>query len=68
MQRYKQFNKLRNYRPNDLFSQDEVLELINACDHPRDKAVIAVLYDALRPHEAIKIRPLYSILNLPTTS
>ena len=49
-------NKRLNYTPNDLFTQDEVLELINVCHHPRDKALVAILYDALRPHEALKLK------------
>jgi len=45
------------YKPSDLFTQEEVIEVINACDHPRDKALIVLQYDAaLRPHELIKLR------------
>lgn len=60
------------YRPQDMFSESEVLELINNCDHPRNKALIAVLYEALRPHEALKLKigdiyfhPKYAQLTVP---
>ncbi|GAG47860.1 unnamed protein product, partial [marine sediment metagenome] len=32
--------------PNDLLKEKDITELINACIHPRDKAIIAVLYES----------------------
>lgn len=60
------------YRPQDMFSESDVLELINNCDHPRNKALISVLYEALRPHEALALKigdiyfhPKYAQLTVP---
>jgi integrase len=43
--------------PEDLLTEQEVIALINACPHPRDKAIIAVLYDiGPRPGELLRLR------------
>ena len=48
--------EITTYKPNDIWSQEEVLHVIKSLDHPRDKALIAILYDAaLRPHELLKL-------------
>lgn len=40
-----------------IMTEDELLRLINACEHPRDQALIAVLYDAgLRIGEALALK------------
>ena len=44
------------YTPSDMFSDQDVLELIKTCDHPHDKCLVALLYEALRPHEALKLK------------
>ncbi len=53
----KKKKKLFIYGPNDMWTQEEVIEAIKVLDHPRDKALVALLYDlALRPHEALKLK------------
>ena len=43
--------------PNDILTQDEVLMMIDAADNPRDKAMIALLYDsAARPSEILNLK------------
>jgi integrase/recombinase XerD len=32
--------------PEDLLSEDEIENMINACEHPRDKALVACLYES----------------------
>jgi len=45
------------YGEEDMWSEDEVLMAIQACDHPRDKAIIALGYDvAGRPIELNRMR------------
>ena len=39
-----------------IFTQEDVLGLINVCHHPGDKALVAIPYDALRPHEALRLK------------
>ena len=52
----KRKKEITTYKPSDIWSQEEVLHVIKSLDHPRDKALIAVLYDAaLRPHELLKL-------------
>ncbi|MBI5553584.1 MAG: tyrosine-type recombinase/integrase [Candidatus Diapherotrites archaeon] len=44
---FKRTRKLRNGKlPEDLLSPHEITQLIEAADHPRDKALIAVLYES----------------------
>lgn len=44
------------YSIADMWREDEILLAISALDHPRDKAMIAMLYDlAARPHELMKL-------------
>ncbi|MGH9909325.1 MAG: hypothetical protein ACRD32_01665 [Nitrososphaerales archaeon] len=44
-----ELSKLKHYRPSDMFSEEEVKMLIDACTNPRDKFIVAILYDgALR--------------------
>jgi len=38
--------KLNNLTPEDLLTEEEVLKLIEACDRPRDKAIISLLFDS----------------------
>ncbi len=41
----------------DIWTEEEILLAISVLDHPRDKAMIAMLYDlAARPHELMKLR------------
>ena len=43
--------------PNDILTQDEVLAVIDADENPRDKALIALLYDSgARPSEILNLR------------
>lgn len=44
------------YSVADMWTEDEILLAISTLDHPRDKAIIAMLYDlAARPHELMKL-------------
>ncbi len=44
---FKQSKKLRNAKlPQDMFSPSEIVKLIEAADHLRDKAIVAVLYES----------------------
>jgi len=46
----------KNRRPEDMLTRDEVVQIIDACDRARDKAVIAMLYDGSnRPSELLKL-------------
>jgi len=36
----------KNKLPEDMLTEDEIEKLINAAEHPRDKALIAVLYES----------------------
>ncbi|MFH1474088.1 MAG: tyrosine-type recombinase/integrase, partial [Candidatus Aenigmatarchaeota archaeon] len=39
--------KFRKYlSPDDLLTEDEVLRILNACDNPRDRALISLLFDS----------------------
>jgi len=41
--------KLRNERhklPEDLITEDEVMQLVEAAEHPRDRAIVLVLYES----------------------
>ncbi len=50
-------NDSDRYSVADIWTEDEILTAISVLDHPRDKAMIAVLYDlAARPHELMKLR------------
>jgi len=43
--------------PNDILTKEEVLKLIDHADSPRDKCLIAMLYDtATRPGEIVNLR------------
>jgi len=43
--------------PNDILTREEVLKLINHADNPRDKCLIAMLYDTgARPGEIINLK------------
>jgi len=43
--------------PEDVLTDEDVLALINACDHPRDQALVAVMYEtACEPMEALKMK------------
>ena len=45
------------YGPADIWTEEEILIAIASLDHPRDKAMIAMLYDlAARPHELMKLK------------
>ncbi len=45
------------YGPEDMWNEEEILTAIAALDHPRDKAMIAMLYDlAARPHELMSLK------------
>lgn len=45
------------YGPNDMWSEEDILMAISSLDHPRDKALIAMLYDlAARPVELLALR------------
>jgi integrase len=47
----------RKIIPEDLLTEKEVLKLIEACSSPRDKAIIALLYDVgCRPSELLTMR------------
>lgn len=47
----------RKIIPEDLLTEKEVLKLIEACNSPRDKAIIALLYDVgCRPSELLTMR------------
>lgn len=42
--------------PEDILSAEDVRALIDACDHPRDQAIIAVMYEtACEPMEALNL-------------
>lgn len=44
------------YDEDDVWTEEEILLAIQTCDHPRDKALIAVGYDlAARPHELMDL-------------
>lgn len=44
-------------RPEDLLTQEDIKKLINACNHPRDQALISILYEsAARAEEIVKLR------------
>jgi integrase len=44
-------------RPEDLLTQEDIKKLINACNHPRDQALISILYEsAARAEEVVKLR------------
>lgn len=56
-QEQREASKLKHYRPSDMFSEEDVKLMIDACTTPRDKFIIASLYDgAFRPHELLKMR------------
>lgn len=67
---------ISHYSPNDMWTREDVLEAIKILDHPRDKAIVALLYDvALRPHECaelkisdVKIFEKYATVLIPTES
>ena len=43
--------------PEDLLSKEDVLMLVNACDHPRNAAIISVMYEtACEPFEALNMK------------
>jgi len=43
--------------PNDILTQDEILAMIDAAENPRDKALIALLYDSgARPSEILNLK------------
>jgi len=43
--------------PEDVLTQEDVLALIEACDHTRDQALVAVMYDtACEPMEALNMK------------
>lgn len=45
------------YSVADMWTEEEILLAISTLDHPRDKAMIAMLYDtAARPHELMRLR------------
>jgi integrase len=45
------------YNASDMWTEEEILLVISTCDHPRDKAVVALGYDvAGRPTELIKMK------------
>jgi len=45
------------YGPNDIWTEEEISVAIEACDHPRNKALIAMGYDlAARPVELLALR------------
>lgn len=55
-QEQKEVSKLKHYRPSDMFTEEDVKLLIDACTNLRDKFIVATLYDgALRPHELLKM-------------
>lgn len=39
-------NKKNHKLPEELLTQEEVEQLVNACDNPRDRALISVLYES----------------------
>ena len=44
-------------KPEDVLSKEDVLTLINVCDHPRDAAIISVMYEtACEPCEALNMK------------
>lgn len=54
-------SKTKGYKmpvnPEDVLTQEDVLALIEACDHPRDQALIAVMYEtACEPSEALNMK------------
>jgi len=54
-------SKTKGYRmpvnPEDILTQEDVLVLVQACDHPRDQALVIVMYEtACEPSEALNMK------------
>lgn len=44
-------------KPEDVLTREDILKLIEACDHPRDQALISVMYEtACEPMEALHMK------------
>lgn len=44
-------------KPEDMLTQEDIKKLINGCNHPRDQALIVLLYEsAARAEEIVKLK------------